>query len=106
VLDGYEHDVIAFLKQLWCFPENEKDWGSSCSGSSEAVLSAILYARERFAGHNLVVYCKKEARYCVKNNTWITGLSDCTDVEVLQDRGMNTADLKLQLEVTREGLQL
>ncbi len=96
----YEHDIIAFLKELWSFPENETDWGSSCSGSSEAVLSAILYARERFARHTPVVYCNTEAHYCVKKNSWITGL-DCVAVEVLQDGGMDNSDLKQKLEANK-----
>jgi hypothetical protein len=93
----YEHDIIDFLKELWDFPEGAKDWGSTCTGSTEAVLTAVLRARDQFKGRNPIVYYNKEAHYCVPKAAHITGLEGRA-VNMLEDASMDTAHLARLLE--------
>jgi histidine decarboxylase len=92
----YEEEAMLYLKEIFHFPEGQKEWGNSCTGSSEAVLSAIVYARSLLkakTGMKPVVIASSEAHYCAKKNAFIAGL-DFMTVKTGKTAGMDIADLR------------
>lgn len=97
----YEAEATDYLKEIFDFPYGAKEWGNSCTGSSEAVLAAIVYARSVLsakAGMAPVVIASKEAHYCARKNAGIAGL-EFFSVNTDRAAGMDMVDLRRLLDI-------
>jgi histidine decarboxylase len=95
----YEFEANKYMKEIFDFPVGQKDFGSSYTGSSEAVLSGIIYARSVLqlkTGLKPVVFASVEAHYCVRKSAFITGL-DFITIKTDENSGMDMADFRFML---------
>lgn len=95
----YEFEATKYLKEIFQFPVGRKEWGNSCTGSSEAILAAIIYARtvlKAGTGKNPVVITSCEAHYSHKKSAFITGL-DFVAVKTDAKAGMDMSEFRSQL---------
>jgi histidine decarboxylase len=91
---GYEFEATKYLKEIFQFPEGMKEWGNSCTGSSEAILAAVIYARTIFSGNRWlkpVVITSEEAHYSHKKCAFIAGLP-CVTVKTNGKAGIDMKD--------------
>lgn len=92
----YEFEATQYLKEIFEFPAGKKEWGNSCTGSSEAILAAVIYGRtvlKARTGKSPVVITSKEAHYSHKKSAFITGL-DVVLVATDSKAGMDMSDLR------------
>jgi glutamate/tyrosine decarboxylase-like PLP-dependent enzyme len=89
----YELEATNYLKEIFQFPDNKKDWGNSCTGSSEAILAAVIYGRTALkekTGKNPVVITSQESHYCHRKSALIAGL-EYVVVSTEAKAGMDTS---------------
>ncbi|MEL6820044.1 MAG: pyridoxal-dependent decarboxylase [Pseudomonadota bacterium] len=73
----YEIEAIEFLKGVFHFPADRKEWGGGVTGSTEGVLSGVLNMRNLLKSKSSiepVVIASSEAHYCAAKSAYITGL--------------------------------
>lgn len=95
----YEFEATKYLKEVFQFPADQKEWGNSCTGSSEAILAAVVYGRTALkakTGKNPIVITSKEAHYAHKKCAFIAGL-ECVVVKTDAKAGMDMSHLRLCL---------
>jgi histidine decarboxylase len=74
---AYEFEATEYLKEIFQFPTDQNDWGSSCTGSTEAILMAVIYGRtvlKAKTGKSPVVVASKEGHYALRKSAFIAGL--------------------------------
>lgn len=95
----YEAEATRYLKDIFQFPIGAKEWGNSCTGSSEAILATVIYGRTALkakTGKNPIVITSEEAHYSHKKCAFIAGL-ECVVINTDAKAGMNMSHLRLCL---------
>lgn len=97
---GYEEEATEYLKEIFDFPVGRREWGNSCTGSSEAVLAGIVYGRSLLKAKNgkmAVVLASEECHYSARKNAHIAGL-DFISVKTGDRAGMDLLELRNVLD--------
>ena len=92
----YEFEATNYLKEIFQFPAGRAEWGNSCTGSSEAILAAVIHGRTMLkakTGKTPIVITSEEAHYCHKKCAFIAGL-DCVVVKTDATAGMKMTDFR------------
>jgi histidine decarboxylase len=97
---AYEFEATEYLKEIFQFPKDQHDWGSSCTGSTEAILMAVIYGRtvlKAKTSKSPVVVASREGHYALRKSAFIAGLDfAAVDTDACASMDMSALCAKLE----------